>query len=322
MEKYENMKIVFVSGVTAGVEWAETILKSNYKISAFFTYDELKKKNYSDFGDFDSLGEEYDIPQYKITGNINDLENIEIIKKIGPDLILVLGWSQLLKSDLIKIPKIGVFGSHPTLLPKYRGRAPIPWTIIKGLKKSGLTFFWITEGVDDGDILDQREFLISDDEDSTSLMKKIVSVGKIMLIENLEHIQNGIITRKKQNESDFVEEWPKRTPEDGKIDWSKSAKDIQTLIRATTHPYPGAYTIFKNKKIKIWKAEIEKNDFHEFGKILSVSKTHVKISTGKGNIIIKKISTDDIDESSAFDESEEINLNKVFDNSSIGESLN
>ena len=321
MKQYENLKIVFVSGVTTGVEWAKTILESNYKISAFFTYDEIKKKNYSDFGDFNSLSKKYNIPQYKIIGNINDLENVEIIRKIEPDLILVLGWSQLLKIDLIRIPRIGVFGSHPTLLPKYRGRAPIPWTIIKELKKSGLTFFWISEGMDNGDILDQKEFLVSDNEDATSLMKKITDIGKIMLKENLGRIREGIITRKKQNKLDFIEEWSKRTPDDGKIDWSKTNKDIHKLIRATTHPYPGAYTIFKNKKIKIWKSEIEENNVDGFGKIISVRDTGVKISTGRGNLIIKKISISEKNDASAFDKSKEIELTQMFDNSTIGESL-
>lgn len=321
MKQYENLKIVFVSGVTAGVEWAKTILESNYKISAFFTYDEIKKKNYSDFGDFGSLSKKYNIPHYKIKYNINDLENVTIIKKIEPDLILVLGWSQLLKIDLIKIPKIGVFGSHPTILPKYRGRAPIPWTIIKELKKSGLTFFWIDEGIDNGDILDQKQFLISENQDATSLMQKIIEIGKIMLKENLAQIQKGIIIRKKQNELDFIEEWPKRTPEDGRIDWSKSNSEIHKLIRATTHPYPGAYTMFKNKKIKIWKAEIEENDVEGFGKIISVQEASVKISTGKGNLIIKKISIGEKNEELAFDKSKEIELTKMFDNSTIGENL-
>ena len=89
-------------------------------------------------------------------------KNIILLKKSKPDLILVMGWSQLLKDELIDIPKIGIIGSHPTELPKYRGRAPIPWTILKGLTKSALTFFWIDKGVDDGDILDQEFFSISD----------------------------------------------------------------------------------------------------------------------------------------------------------------
>tara|TARA_Y100000590_G_scaffold468110_1_gene649547 strand:+ start:1752 stop:2720 length:969 start_codon:yes stop_codon:yes gene_type:complete len=321
MEQQNKLKIVVISGATTGVEWVEKIIQLKYNISTIFSYDEVKKKFYSDFGNFDQLCEKYKIPQYKISNNINDNENVEIIKKIKPDLILVLGWSQLLKNELIKIPKIGVFGSHPTILPKYRGRAPIPWTIIKGLKKSGLTFFWIDEGIDDGDILDQNEFIISDNEDATSLMRKITEIGKNMLEENLANIQNGIISRRKQNPIQFIENWVKRTPEDGHIDWSKSNKDIHTLIRATTYPYPGAYTIFKNKKIKIWKADILEDENAGNGKIISVGKMGVKISTGVGSLIIKKISVDEIDNQSAFDESKEIELTKIFDNSTIGESL-
>ena len=322
MKQSKKLKIVLISGVTAGVEWAKIILELNYEISAFFTYDDVKKKHFSDFGDFNLLSSRHKIPQYKVLGNINDAENIEILKKIKPNLILVLGWSQLLKNEIIKIPDIGVFGSHPTLLPKYRGRAPIPWTIIKGLKKSGLTFFWIDEGIDNGDILDQKEFFISENEDATSLMEKITETGKIMLKENLIKIQEGVITRKKQDKLDFIEDWPKRTPEDGKIDWSRSAEEIHTLIRATTHPYPGAYTIYKNKKIKIWKAVIEHDDVEGFGRIISVGETNVRISTGKGNIIIKKISVSDKDEILAFDESEKIELKNIFDESTIGENLN
>jgi len=322
MKQSKKLKIVLISGVTTGVEWAKTILEQNYEISAFFNYGDIKKKQFSDFGDFNELSSRYKIPQYKVLTNINDAENVEVLNKIKPDLILVLGWSQLLKNEIIKIPNIGVFGSHPTLLPKYRGRAPIPWTIIKGLKKSGLTFFWIDEGVDNGDILDQKEFFISEKEDATSLMEKITEIGKIMLIENLTKIEKGIITRKKQDELDFIEDWSKRTPEDGRIDWSKSAEEIHTLIRATTHPYPGAYTIYKNKKIKIWKAATEQDDVEGFGRIISVGETNVRISTGKGNIIIERISVSDKDEASAFDESEKIELKEIFHESTIGENLN
>ena len=324
MKQSKEIKIIVISGVTTGVEWTKTILEENYKISAFFTYDDVKKKYYSDFGDFSELSSKYKIPHFKISENINDKKNIEIMENIKPDLILVLGWSQLLKNEIIKIPKIGVFGSHPTLLPKYRGRAPIPWTIIKRLKKSGLTFFWIDDGVDNGDILDQNEFLISENEDATSLMKKITELGKKMLKENLKNIQNGVIARKKQNELDFIENWPKRTPEDGKIDWSKSAKEIHQLIKATTHPYPGAYTIYKNRKIKIWKAVLEEqeNQGKEYGKILSVTSTGIKISARKGNIIIKKISISDKNEIFAYDNSQEIEIIEIFDESTVGENLN
>ena len=122
-----------------------------------------------------------------------------MIKQIKPELILVMGWSQILKDTIIKIPKKGVIGSHPTELPKYRGRAPIPWSIIKGLKESALTFFYIQEGVDDGDIVDQQKFIISEHDDATSIYNKITNIGKEMILKNLNLIESGSVNRIKQD---------------------------------------------------------------------------------------------------------------------------
>ena len=174
-----------------------------------------------------------------------------MINDISPDLILVIGWSQLLKNPILKIPKIGIIGSHPTELPKFRGRAPIPWCIIKNLKQSALTLFWIQEGTDNGPILEQQKFLILDDDDASTLYEKMTKMGKTMVLKNLEQIKKGKITKILQDESKFIESWPKRTPNDGQIDWKNTAKKIHTLIRASTHPYPGAYTYFKKKKLMI-----------------------------------------------------------------------
>ena len=162
------LKIVFISGVKFGYGLLEHILEKNWKISAIISYAPELKKNYSDYADFDLLGEKYNVINKKVK-KINDTENIEFLKKLNPDLILVMGWSQLLNNDIIKIPKIGIVGSHPTELPKFRGRAPIPWTIIKGLKNSALTFFYIEEGVDNGDIVDQQTFEVQNYDDATSL---------------------------------------------------------------------------------------------------------------------------------------------------------
>ena len=140
------MKIIFISGVKFGYDVLESILENNLKIDTSFSYLPEKKKFYSDYADFENLTKKYDVIHKQIK-NINDQENIDLIKKINPDLILVIGWSQLLKKEIIEIPRLGVIGSHPTELPKYRGRAPIPWSILKGLKKSALTFFYIQEGI-------------------------------------------------------------------------------------------------------------------------------------------------------------------------------
>ena len=157
------MNIIFIGGVKFSRDLLESILENNWSISSVFSYDNSKKKFYSDFASFEEITTRFNVKHFKVD-NINDKKNIEIIKEIKPDLILVMGWSQLLKNDILKIPKLGVIGSHPTELPKYRGRAPIPWSILKGLKESALTFFYIDEGTDDGDIIDQRKFKITDND--------------------------------------------------------------------------------------------------------------------------------------------------------------
>jgi len=220
-----------------------------------------------------------------------------------------MGWSQLLKNDILTIPRFGVIGSHPTQLPKYRGRAPIPWTILKKLKHSALTFFFIEEGIDDGDILDQKIFEI-DDDDATSLYDKITVLGEQMIIDNLNKIKNNTFLRKKQNTDEFIENWPKRTPDDGKIYWNKSSNEIQTLVRATTYPYPGAFTILDGKHIKIWKIIILDESFETPGKIIKIDKNGVQISTINSSILILQAST-----------KEECNLDQIFSKNDIGKLL-
>lgn len=296
------MKIIFIGGVKFSYEILKTILENNWNISVVFSYDDSKKEKISDFISLDELCSKYNLQNIKVD-KINAQNNIEIIKKIEPDIILVMGWSQLLNSEIISIPKIGVIGSHPTELPKYRGRAPIPWSILKGLKTSALTFFFIEEGTDNGDILDQKSFKLSSNDDATSVYKKVESVGKEMILDNLTKLQNGNYTRKKQDVSNFIENWEKRGPQDGIIDWSRNSQEIHTLIRATTHPYPGAYTIFNGSKLIIWGAEFSNEQSKGIGKIMRVNNFNVKIGTGKGVIILKRIS---------FNDNKEVPISKIF----------
>ena len=134
------MKLACISGVKFGHEVIKHILEKNYNVSIIFSYNESVQKKHSDSVSFKNLSNQYNIRNVEVD-NINKSENIEILKSIKPDLILVMGWSHLLKTEIIKIPSIGIIGSHPTELPKYRGRAPIPWSILKGLKQSAETFF-------------------------------------------------------------------------------------------------------------------------------------------------------------------------------------
>lgn len=303
------MKIAFIGGVKYSHELLSTILKNGWNVSLVFSYDESKKIFYSDIVSFDNLTKSNGIKHIKVM-NINDPDNIKILEKVKPDLILVMGWSQLLKKEIIKIPPLGVIGSHPTELPKYRGRAPIPWTILKGLKQSALTFFYIDEGVDDGDIIDQRHFIISNNDDASSLYKKMTSLGKKMLLENLPLIENKIVVRKKQDTSKFIEAWSKRTKEDGKINWNDSSIEIHKLIRATTHPYPGAYTYFKNKELIIWKSNYIDDSICEPGVIKEICDEFIIVGTGCGRIKILEVTYDNKND-----------LSKIFLDDDIGTQL-
>ena len=305
------MKIAYISGIKFGLKVLETILKNNWQVSVVFSYSDSRKKIYSDYASFDEITSKYKIKHVKVQ-NINDKENIELLNSIEPDVILVMGWSELLKDKIIRIPRIGVIGSHPTELPKYRGRAPIPWTILKGLKESAETFFWINEGTDEGDILDQRKFNINEDDDATSLYQRVTLLAKKMILEDLILLKNNKAPRIKQDNSKFIEYWQKRTPEDGKIDWNRPAKEIHALIRATTYPYPGAFSFFKNSKLIIWKASLLDEESTGTGKIVEITDKGVKIGAANGIVLLQKVS---------FNGSEEILAKEIFSKSDLGLTL-
>ena len=305
------MKIAFLSGVQFGLEILNEIIAKKFKIDIVFSYEDSKKNIYSDYTSFDDLCKTHGIFHVKVK-NINDLENVKILKSINPDLILVMGWSQLLKDEILSIPKLGIIGSHPTELPKYRGRAPIPWTILKNLKETAMTFFYIEKGVDDGDIIDQQKFKIEKTDDATIIYNKMTEMGKKMIIKNLTLIQNNSIKRIKQNPSHFLEYWKKRNPDDGLIDWNNTSQDIDRLIRATTHPYPGAFTFFKGHKLKIWKSTFSNDDTINPGRILEINSNGIKVGTKKGCISLQRISIENESESDA---------SKIFSANDIGQIL-
>ena len=151
--------------------------------------------------------------------------------------------------------------------------------------------------------------MISKDDDATSLYEKITNLGKDMILTNLNRISKGEIPKIKQDESKFIENWPKRTPEDGYIDWTKSANEIHTLIRASTHPYPGAFTNFRKKKLVIWKSIAINESVMEPGKILDIDEQGIKIGTGNGALKLLEID---------FEASKACTIKEIFSENDIG----
>lgn len=184
----------------------------------------------------------------------NNEEFIEEIRNLKPDVICVVAYGKILPKEILDIPALGCINVHGSLLPQYRGAAPIQWAVLNGDKKTGITTMYMNEGMDTGDMILKQEVEIGEDETTGELWDKLASVGAELLVETLKQIEKGIAPREKQGEDFSVA--PMLTKEMAKIDWNtKTAKEIKNLVRGL-NPIMGAYTFLNEKKIKFWKVSI------------------------------------------------------------------
>lgn len=180
-------------------------------------------------------------------------EILDIIKKINPDVICVVAYGKIIPKEILKAPKYGCINVHPSLLPNYRGPAPIQWAILNGDKKTGVSTMYLDEGMDSGDIILQEETIIDKNETSGELWDRLSKIGSKLLVETLEKIEKGEAPRIKQGENFTIA--PMLEKELSKINWEeKNAEEIKNLVRGL-NPIMGAYTTFNNKKIKFWKVD-------------------------------------------------------------------
>jgi methionyl-tRNA formyltransferase len=188
------------------------------------------------------------------TRDINSLETLNSIRELNPELIFVVGWSQLVRDSFIKLASEGVFGMHPTLLPRHRGRAPIPWAILAGLARTGVTLFEIVDPTaDSGEIVGQVVLDIAPDETATTLFRRLAEAHVLLTRELVPRLVARAAPRIPQDPS-RASSWPKRTPADGIIDWETRAPYLYDWVRAQTRPYPGAFTFLGDEKVVVWGA--------------------------------------------------------------------
>lgn len=188
----------------------------------------------------------------------NNEEFIEEIRNLKPDVICVVAYGKILPKEILDIPALGCINVHGSLLPQYRGAAPIQWAVLNGDKRTGITTMYMDEGMDTGDMILKQEVEIAEDETTGELWDKLASVGAELLVETLKQIEKGIAPREKQGEDFSVA--PMLTKEMAKIDWkAKTAQEIKNLVRGL-NPIMGAYTFLNGKKIKFWKVNMAKED--------------------------------------------------------------
>lgn len=249
------MRIVFMGTPDFAQESLKALYEAKYEILAVVTNPDRPsgrgmKLNASPVKLYAEKEEMLIYQPQKIKGNT---EFIEQIKALKPDVICVVAYGKILPKEILEIPLKGCINVHGSLLPKYRGAAPIQWAVINGDKKTGVTTMYMDTGMDTGDMILKEELEIGEDETTGQVWEKLAKIGGKLLVETLQKIESGIEPRIKQGDNFSIA--PMLKKEDAKIDWENmTAIQIKNLVRGL-NPIMGAYTYLENKKIKIWKVE-------------------------------------------------------------------
>ncbi|PKV63229.1 methionyl-tRNA formyltransferase [Pontibacter ramchanderi] len=274
------MRVVFIGTVEFSREALLKLLELNVNVVGVVTKE--KSEFNADFSNLVDICEERGI-NCKYVNNINHPNNVKWIKQLKPDILFCFGWSSLLKPEVLNLAPHGVLGFHPALIPANRGRHPIIWALALGLDKTGSTFFFMDEGADTGDILNQKEVLINCEDDAASLYIKIIKVALGQIEEFIPKLISGKYKRIKQVGEGNT--WRKRGEKDGEIDWRMSSKSIINLVKALTRPYLGAHFVHNNEEYKVWRCVVEATEKMtniEPGKVLKIEADKMLVKTGDG----------------------------------------
>lgn len=289
------MRILFMGGHELGKITLNYLIKKGRNIIGVVvtdTEDEWYKG-------VDEIAQRYNLPLFK-EKNINNKNFVRIVEELKPDLITVVNFQQILKDEIIKIPTKGCINTHASLLPKYRGRAPLNWAMINGEKETGVTVHYIDTGIDTGDIILQKKIKIEEDDYIGDLLDKIKKIYPLIVEEAIGKIQKDEVNPIKQDLSQGFY-FGKRSPKDGQIKWNKPIIEIYNLIRAISKPYPGAYTYYNDDKIIIWRAELcsqsKNEELLENGTILEIKDKAILVKGNGGNLLITEydFQSDDFD---------------------------
>lgn len=219
---------------------------------------------------------------------VREAECVEFIRKREPEIILVAAFGQILSEEILQMPKYGCINVHASLLPKYRGAAPIQWAVINGEKVSGVTIMRMDAGIDTGDMIEKAEVELSPQETGGSLFDKLEKLGAELLIRTMEKIENGTAVYTKQEESKATHVGMIKK-ELGLISWEKPAVELERLIRGL-NPWPSAFTKINGKTLKIWQARPEAGgDVSKAGEVAVVNKKELKIHTGEGVLSLLEV---------------------------------
>jgi methionyl-tRNA formyltransferase len=240
---------------------------------------------------FDEAAERHDAALIA-SADVNAPDTVAAVRALAPDVVFVVGWSQLVGADLLGSARHGVFGMHPTLLPRHRGRAAIPWAILSGLAKTGVTLFEIVDPTaDSGPIVAQAEVPIARDETATTLYERTADAHVELVREHAPQLAAGGGPRVPQDTT-RASTWPRRRPADGIIDWDTRAPYLWDWVRAQTRPYPGAFTYLGDERIVVWRARPVPLDAEApAGTIVTADAAGPVVACGEGALVLEEFET-------------------------------
>ncbi len=275
------MRVVFMGTPDFSVPTLEALIK-NHEVVGVVTQPD-KKKGRGKTLSFPPVKEkalEYNIPVYQ-PQKVREEAFVEVLRQLEPEVIVVAAFGQILPETILNLPKYGCINVHASLLPKYRGAAPIQWAIIEGEKETGITIMYMEKGLDTGDMIDRVIVPIAPKETGESLHDKLASAGAPLLLRVLSSLEEGTAVRTPQKDEDSS--YAKMLTKDlGKIHWEDSACKIERLIRGL-NSWPSAYTTYQGKTLKIWDAEVAENaGTQQPGTVVRVTSDAVYVQTGDG----------------------------------------
>ncbi len=277
------MRTVVLAYGNIGCVGLKALLKHSFEIIAVCTHRDHPEETIW----FDSVAElasEHRIPVFAPT-DINHSLWVERIRELNPDILFSFYYRNLIHRPILDIPKAGCLNLHGSLLPKYRGRAPINWVLVNGEQETGVTLHYMTPHADDGDIVAQKKIAISNEDTALTLHRKVAQAAEKLLDEILPHIQDGTALRIPQ-EHGKATYFGGRQPVDGEIDWFKTAREVRNLVRAVTKPFPGAFSFIGERKCFIWEAREADLEGGKYSPGTVVSAKPLTIATGENAIVI------------------------------------
>ncbi|MEI6832320.1 MAG: methionyl-tRNA formyltransferase [Candidatus Omnitrophota bacterium] len=285
------MKIIFFGSAHFAVPSLEALIKAEHEVVCVVTQPDKKKGRHLRVSGTDvkstALTAKLKIFQPE---NIKSQESVKFLKDLDADLFVIVAYGQIFSQEVLDIPKLMPINIHASLLPRYRGAAPINWAIINGDKKSGVTIMFVTLKMDSGPVIMQKEVKIEDKDTSVTLEEKLRLVGAELLIDALKIIDSRSYRLVEQDE-DKVIIAPKLKKEDGLIDWATSAVDIHNQIRGVL-PWPGAHTRYKGKILKIFQADVLPvfpNHKPAPGEVVRADKDGIVVASGRGFLNLKEL---------------------------------